>query len=103
MSGVPSQADYDVAERANDAWGRAINGPHVSVLAAEMARREGFREGLEYAAAIAKAHKPDRVVKGRSLAAFDPEDREIIRAEENGEAIAAHCIAAAIAKAKGIA
>lgn len=38
MSGDVVQADYDVAEKANVAWGRAINGPHVAVLAAQMAR-----------------------------------------------------------------
>lgn len=46
MAEFPSQADHDIAERANVAWGQAINGPHVAVLAAQMARREGFAAGL---------------------------------------------------------
>jgi hypothetical protein len=48
---------------------------------------------LEEAAKVAAAHKPDRK---RPLSFYDPEDREIIRAEENGEAIAASMIAQAI-------
>ncbi len=50
MDDLPVQADIDIAERANVAWGRAINGPHVAVLAAQMARHEGRREGLMDAA-----------------------------------------------------
>lgn len=37
---IITQADYDIAARANVAWGQAINGPHVAVLAAAMARIE---------------------------------------------------------------
>ena len=51
---------------------------------------------LEEAAKVAEAHEPDRIKKGESLGRFDPEDREIIRAEENGEAVAASVIATAI-------
>lgn len=38
-TGTPNESDYEVAERAMVAWGRAINGPHVAVLAAQMARQ----------------------------------------------------------------
>lgn len=93
---VPSADDHAIAERANVEWGRAINGPHVAVLAAQMARQEGYAQGLAAAAEIAKAHKPSRIIKGVPLLRYDIEDREIIRAEENGEAIAAECIAFAI-------
>ncbi len=48
-----TQADYDIAERANEAWGRAINGPHVAVLAAVMGRlaaQSPTEDGVERAA-----------------------------------------------------
>lgn len=62
------------------------------------ARLAGKREGMEEAAKIAKAHQPDRIKKGRKLSHYDPEYHEIIRVEENGEAIAAYLISATILK-----
>lgn len=40
----PTPHDYATAERANRMWGEVINGPHVAVLAAQMARADAFRQ-----------------------------------------------------------
>jgi hypothetical protein len=50
----------------------------------------------EAAAKVAAEHKPKRVQQGKTLKGYDPEDREIIRSEENGEYVAASIIATAI-------
>jgi hypothetical protein len=51
----------------------------------------------EECAKVAAGHRPDRT---KPISAYDREDRGVIRAEENGEKIAAYCIAAAI-RARG--
>lgn len=60
-----TQADYDVANRANVLWGRAINGPHVAVLSAAIARQLGFEQG-------AKAMR-ETLVKAFALVDTSPE------------------------------
>ena len=43
-----TQGDYDIADAANREWGAAINGPHVAVLAAAMAREAAERAVVEW-------------------------------------------------------
>lgn len=53
--GIPSASDYANAERANAIWGSAINGPHVAVLSAMLAREKA--QASSYAKAMRDASR----------------------------------------------
>jgi hypothetical protein len=78
---IPNAADYACAERANSMWGAAINGPHVAVLAAMLARVEAETAkstAVEWCAymdqAVSKAPEPLRKL-GEYLSRILDEDR----------------------------
>ena len=93
------------AKEAGEAKGRldasemagVMEGWRERALAAERAIPEAARQMRDAAEKVARGHKPDRIVKGKKLSRYDPEEREVIQAEENGEAIAASIIATTIA------